>query len=62
MEQIPSTGIAYVVKVSHNMVCGLQFYQEYGVGEFHHSFFELHFSKDKLQKVAGAEDETSFVY
>lgn len=32
------------------------------MGELHHSFSELNFPKDKLQKVAGAEDETSFVY
>lgn len=36
--------------------------KEDGVGELHHSFSELNFSKDKLQKVAGADDETSFVY
>lgn len=32
------------------------------MGELHHSFSELDFSKDKLQKVAGPEDETGFVY
>lgn len=32
--------------------------KNYGVRELHHSYSELSFSKDKLQKMAEAEDDT----
>lgn len=45
----------------HKMVLWIavvRFAKKYGVGELHHSCYELSFSNDKLQKMAEAEDDT----